>query len=138
MSDAESQNFDISEAIVMRGNNLYICEDGAERAFNIQLDYNNKSNTINIYTLPYLTDRYEKAFTNCGLSNISDKSILFNDQKALLYGYVIIEDMDKKLFGMSVYNNGNLTEVITPRYKSIEFVEGINLLYNLMTIIMES
>ena len=126
LSDAESQNFDISEAIVMRGNNLYICEDGAERAFNIQLDYNKKSNTINIYTLPYLTDRYEKAFTNCGLSNISDKSILFNDQKALLYGYVIIEDMDKKLFGMSVYNNGNLTEVITPRYKSIEFVEGIN------------
>ena len=126
LDNTESQNFEISEAVTMRGNKLYVCEDGLERAFNIQLNYDSTTNTINIYTLEYLTNVYKKNFANCGLADITDNAILFNDQKALLYGYVIIEDMDNNLFGMSIYDNGNLTETITPRYKSIEFIEGIN------------
>lgn len=126
LEDAESQNFDISEQVMMRGSKLYVCEDGLEKAFNVQLEYNSSTNQIDIYTLPYLANAYQQNISNCGLDDIQDQAVLFNDQKALLYGYVIIEDENSKLFGMSIYNKGNLTEAITPRYKKIEFIEGIN------------
>lgn len=126
LDNTESQSFDISEPVLMRGNKLYICEDGLKKGFNCQIGYDSKTNTITINSLEYLANAYVKNVENCGLANITDKAILFNDQKALLYGYVIVEDTNNKLFGMSIYDNGSLNETITPRYKSIEFIEGLN------------
>lgn len=131
LGDSESQAFDIGEEIQSRGNNLYICQDGLQRAFNLTVDYNISKNTISILTLPYLSSLYEKSVTESALSdNTLNDEILFNNQKALLYGYMVIKDPDTKLYGVASLQNSTsgsgISAIITERYKTIEFVEGIN------------
>ena len=117
LGDSESQTFDIGEEVQARGNNLYICQD-------IQ------KNTVNIVTLPYLSSLYEKTIKKASLSdNTLSEEIVFNNQKALLYGYIVIKDPDTKLFGVASVQNSNVdnaSAIITERYKTVEFVEGIN------------
>lgn len=130
LGDSESQTFDIGEEVQARGNNLYICQDGLQRAFNLTVNYDIQKNTVNIVTLPYLSSLYEKTISKAALSDksLSDE-IIFNNQKALLYGYIVIKDPDTKLFGVASVQNSsadNASAIITERYKSIEFVEGIN------------
>lgn len=127
LGQSESQSFDLSEEITTRGNTMYICEDGLERAFNLSLSYDINENSVTIYTLPYLTSVYEKQITNASLtkSELSD-SIIFNNEKALLYNYVVIKDKSNGLFGVALYKDGTTSTVITERYKSVEFIEGIN------------
>ena len=107
-----------------------------KRAFNTLADYDKKTNTITITNLPYLTKSYEDSFSEAYLTKNEDDGrsteltdyMLFNNQKALLSNLVITRDSDEKgLFGVSLYNSDSqsLSEVITKRYKTIEFVEGV-------------
>ena len=130
LGDSESQTFDIGEEVQARGNNLYICQDGLQRAFNLTVNYDIQKNTVNIVTLPYLSSLYEKTIKKASLSdNTLSEEIVFNNQKALLYGYIVIKDPDTKLFGVASVQNSsfdNASAIITERYKTVEFVEGIN------------
>lgn len=132
LGNSESQAFEIDEEVKSRGNTLYISEEGLERAFNLKVEYDQIKNTVSIVTLPYLTSLYESSITKASLSNTGlDKEIEFNNQKALLYDYIIIKDEDTKLFGVATKQtnsdgSSSLNTIITERYKSIEFVEGID------------
>lgn len=127
LGHSESQAFDISEEISIRGNTMYICEDGLERAFNLLLTYDSNENSVTIKTLPYLTVAYEKNISNASLTKSElEESIIFNNEKALLYNYVVIQDKNNGMFGVALYKDGTTSTVITERYKSVEFIEGIN------------
>ena len=132
LGDSESQAFEIDEEVQVRGNTLYISKDGLQKAFNLVVSFDPNQNVVQITTLPYLTTLYEKSVKNASLTkNTLPEDVVFNNQKALRYNYVVILDPDTKLFGVSNFStdsNGNqtVTPVITERYKSVEFIEGIN------------
>lgn len=126
--DTESQTFTLSEPILTSGADLYIISDGLQRAFNVRYDYITEENTISIFSLSYLAEYYSGQISNSALtvetSNLSD-TILFNNQKALLYNLVVIKDANTNQYGVaSLADPTNV--IIGTRYNSIEFVEGSN------------
>ena len=125
-NNAESQRFEIDEEIKMRGNTLYISEDGLEKAFNLVFEYNKNNNTINIATLPYLSAQYSIIIENAALEEREFKdSVKFNNQKAILSNYIVIKDPNTYLYGMASISDAS-NPIITPRYKQVEFIEGVN------------
>ncbi len=127
-SQTDSQTFDIGEMVTSQGSKLYINQEGLKRAFNILISYTKSNNTVTIATLPYIASTYGTQITNSAVTSATcsfGESVLFNNQKALLYNYIIIKDPTTKLYGMASLNEPN-TPIISARFSKIEFVEGIN------------
>ncbi len=120
------QTFEIDEEVLMQGEKLYINEQGLERAFNLAINYDGQSNTVNIATLPYLTTYYEKQISNASIDKSTfDDNVKFNNSKALLKSLIVIQDTNTLLYGVGLLSNsGGLTTVITPRYSKVEYMEG--------------
>ncbi len=122
----QSQNFNIDEEVVSRGEKLYISENGLEKAFNLSLAYYADNNTLNIITLPYLTAYYEEKIPTASLekSDFTDE-VKFNNEKALLNNLVVIKDESTNLYGVaSIDSDGKLSTIITTRYSKVEYMEG--------------
>lgn len=126
--DSDSQAFTIDEPILVGGADLYISSEGLQRAFNARFDYDTTKNTVTIFSLSYLVDYYSKEITNSAITtetcNLSE-SILFNNQKALLYQLVVVKDAATNEYGVASLANPT-TNIIGTRYKSVEFMEGSN------------
>ena len=129
LSQSESQDFEIDEPVSERGANLYLSEAGLERAFNLKISYDQSENKISIMTLAYITSKFESTFPNVVITKSKfSKDVIFNDQKALLSNLVVVKDTssDNNLFGVSLYKDNQLTSIISPRYTSIEYIEGLD------------
>ena len=120
------QTYEIDEEVKIQGENLYISEQGLERAFNLAIDYNVETNTVNIATLPYLTTYYESAIGNASIDKSTfDENVKFNNAKAILRNLIVIQDKNTHLYGVGVIRNtSDLSTVITPRYSKVEYMEG--------------
>lgn len=127
IGDSESQQFELDEEIFTKGNNLYISTEGLARAFNLSVTYTKATNTIEILTLPYISTLYEARIAKASLSRskLSDH-IVFSNQKAILRNLLVVQDPATKLFGVANTSQNTLTDVITARYTSIQFIEGID------------
>lgn len=117
--------YTIDEPIKRINGKLYITSKGLEMACNLQLYYSLEENKIVIYTLPYLASHYTKLYSN---SSVTEN---FNNQKALLYGLLIVQSVDNTEENNSSKNNirygiNNLNneEIVGMKYKNIEFIEG--------------
>ena len=124
----ESQTFNVDAPILSSGTNLYITSDGLVRAFNVRFDYNTENNEVSIFSLSYLANYYSNQITNSAVttstSNLSE-SVVYNNQKALLYNMIIIRDSTTNLYGVASLADPTNT-IIGTRYSSIEFMEGSN------------
>ena len=124
----EGQTFTISEPVKMIGNKLYISLDGLQRAFNVQINNDTGTNSLGVFTLNYLANYYSGQITNSAItadtSNFSE-SVLFNNQKAVLYNLMIVRDASTQLYGVVTMDNPN-NPLIGTRYSTIEFMEGSN------------
>ena len=127
-NDNEGQTFDLDEPIIASGANLYITSDALTRAFNVRFDYNKVTNEISIFSLNYLANYYSKQISNAAITSTTSslsESVLYNNQKALLYNLVIIKDSATNQYGVaSLAEPTNI--IIGTRYSSIEFMEGSN------------
>ncbi len=111
---------------MLKGENLYISSKGLSRAFNLNISYDDSTNTVIIQTLPYLTTYYEGAIANASLekSNFSDQ-VKFNNEKAILNNLIVVQDEGTTLYGVNlISSNGTINSVITPRYTQVEYMEG--------------
>lgn len=127
IGESESQKFDIDEEIFTKGSNLYISSAGLARAFNLSITYTQATNTIEILTLPYISTLYETRIATAALSNSGlEEALIFSNQKAILRNLLVVQDPETKLFGVANTSTGTLTDVITARYTSIQFIEGID------------
>lgn len=117
--------FTIDEPIKKMANGkLYISSKGLNLACNLQFVYNKEENRVTIYTLPYLTNLY--------VSNYKDAAIAdnFNNQKALLYGLLVVQNVDNTERTSSNNNirygihNLQDKEIVGMKYTDIEFNEG--------------
>lgn len=127
-TSAESQNFNLTEVIKPVGTNLYIASEDLTRAFNVLFSRDESNNSISIYTLNYLTDYYSKKIPNSAVTKETTKfseSVLYNNQKALLYNMMIVKDAEQEAYGMVMMDEPN-NPIIGMRYSSLEFIEGSN------------
>ena len=124
----EGQTFTINEPVKMIGNKLYIGMEGLKRAFNVQINNDVANNSLGVFTLSYLANYYSGRITNSAItvdtSNFSE-SVLFNNQKAVLYNLMIVSDETTQLYGVVSLDNPENT-LIGSRYSTIEFMEGSN------------
>ena len=126
--NSEGQSFDIDSPILSSGSNMYISSDGLVRAFNVRFDYNTENNEVLIFSLSYLANYYSGQITNAAITTSTSslsESIIYNNQKALLYNLVVIKDDTTKQYGVASLSNPTNT-IIGTRYSSIEFMEGSN------------
>ena len=127
-SDNESQTINLDEPILASGTNLYIASDGLIQAFNVRFDYNTENNEVSIFSLSYLANYYSGQIENAAVTSSSSNlsaSVLYNNQKALLYNLIVIKDSSTNLYGVASLADPTNT-IIGTRYSSVEFMEGSN------------
>ena len=118
-SNSDYESVQIGAPVVENSGKLYVSQEGFSQGFNSVFQYDKTSNTIIIQTLPYLVKYYENNITSYGYDELSED---FNNQKALVYGLIVASKETTGNFG--VINARTNKEVISPRYKNIEFIEG--------------
>lgn len=124
----DSQTFTIDEPISTAGAELYISSEGLKRAFNVMFDYNSTDNSVSIFSLNYLAKYYTSSIENAAVTSEASslsESVLFNNQKALLYNLVVVKDSNTGLYGVASLADPTNT-IIGTRYTSVEFMEGSN------------
>jgi len=118
--------YTIEESVKRINNKLYISSEGLGIACNLKFYYEPEKNQITIYTLPYYANYYTN---NYKTSAVSEN---FNNQKALLYGLMIVQNMEnteqdnnKNLrYGIYDISKENISEVVGTKYTNIEFIES--------------
>lgn len=124
-SELDYEYFTIKTPIKrMNNGKLYIASEDLCLACNLKFYYEAEENKVTMYTLPYYADYYTQNYT---MSSVSDN---FKNQKALLYGLLIVQNVDNT---EKVYNNRDLRygiyttdgeEIVGTKYTAIEFIES--------------
>lgn len=126
--NSESQTFNVNEAIRTIGSDLYIFSEDLPKAFNIMITRDESNNSVSVFTLGYLANYYSGQITNSAITSDTSnftQSVLFNNQKAVLYDMMIVRDPSTNQYGVvSISNPEN--QIIGARYAGIEFMEGSN------------
>ena len=117
LKEDDYEYYTIKEPVILSNQELYTTIEGAEIAFNIKFSYNTEKNTIVINTLPYLTKYYSTKFTN---TDIATKEDQFNNQKALLYGMVVVKN-ENNHYG--VYGIDG-KEIVGMKFANMKFIES--------------
>lgn len=94
---------------------LYGTSETIEKIFNVDFEYDNKKNKIDIYTIPYLFEAYSKVMLNKGYAQISDQ---FSNQKAILDGIFVVIN-EKNNYGV-VDSKGKT--ILENKYDYIEYI----------------
>lgn len=125
LEQLDYQFFTLEEPIKMINDKLYISLEGIGIACNLQVSYDKSQNKIVINTLPYLSNYYTKSYK---YSAVFDN---FNNQKALLYNLLIVQNIENS--EQQDYINKNIrygiytidgTEIVGTKYTNIEFIES--------------
>ncbi len=114
------ENFTIDEPVTTVDGKMYIISTGFSTAFNSLISYDSTTNVIKITTLPALVKAYSAAIEDYGYSALSED---FENQKALLYGMIVASKDSTGKYGVISAEDG--TEILSPRYNKIEFIESI-------------
>ena len=112
--------YEISEPIKENNGKLYINAKDLQQACNLSFSYDPEKNTIKINTLPY----YVKYFmSNNQYASVSTN---FNNQKAILYGFLITQNTpntdqnnNPSLYGISDLKG---QKIVGEKYTGIEFI----------------
>lgn len=117
----------INEPVKRINGKLYVTSEGISLACNLKFYYEPEENQITIYTLPYYANFYT---TNYKTSAVSDN---FKNQKALLYGLMVVQNVENteenynnKNIRYGIYNieGQEIVEVVGTKYTDIEFIES--------------
>lgn len=111
------EDYTITDPIINIDGKLYSVPEGIQIGFNVMFSYDEEKNTIEIYTLPYLVSLYTTRLKTYGYEG---NATSFKNQKAILYDFFVV----KKENGLYGVINSSGEEIISPRYRSIEFNES--------------
>ena len=96
---------------------LYITTEGMQKVFNTTFNYDQNSNTISIYTMPYLISRYTNTILNYGYTALSEQ---FENRKTAVQGMLVVTN-DKYV---GVINSDDGTEILECKYDNITYQEA--------------
>lgn len=112
----EYKDYEMSEPARQIDGEIYVISDGIEIACNITIEYDSAKKRMDINTVNYYYEVYNKAIQDNGFKQLSDN---FENKKAILYDRLVVENEDGK-YGVL---NSKGEEVIGTRYKYIQFDE---------------
>lgn len=128
-----NQHFDIKYMIRYDTNNKRILADQSaiERAFNCSISYNEQTMKLSIQTLEGTLIRAYSETNQAAANNqreYTTDEIRFQNNKALLRNLLVVKDQNTGLYGIEKYDDASATyvPVISTKYKSFQFIEGIN------------
>ena len=119
--DNDYEYFDIELPVKMINGKLYSSIEGIQRGFNVQFTYNQNTNQITIFTLPYLAKWYTAQYAE---SAIGGDDANFSNQKAILYNLLVVKNANNEYGVINIDPNATRTEIIGTKYKDITFVES--------------
>ena len=96
---------------------LYTTTEGIQEAFNVSFTYNQDTNRITIYTLPYLVQFYTPYALDYGYAEISE---VFANQKAILDGMLVVSN--DRAMGVVDTDGKNLLEA---KYDNITYLPSV-------------
>lgn len=110
-------------AVFQSKDKLYTTVDGAEKGFNISINYDEEKKVLTIYTLPYLAEFYQKKLEG---KNIANYGVLEVDNslanwKAIFDDMLIINKEHEKKYG--VISTKDFSMILEPKYDNIEYVQ---------------
>lgn len=117
--DVDYEYFTIDKNVILKNNKIYTTLDGLSQGCNLSCSYEASKNTVRIYTLDYLVQRYSTRITGAEKVFEKDSENSYRNKKAILYDMMIVQSSDGK-YGVSSLDN-NI--VIGQKYKSITFME---------------
>lgn len=120
--EVDYEYFTLDEPVKRINGKLYTTLSGIERACNLDTIYNKEQNKITIYTLPYLAKYYTENY------NMSAVGTNFKNQKALLYGLLVVQDVENtnqnaRNINYGIYSTSG-EEIVGTKYSDIEFIES--------------
>ncbi|MBR2744212.1 MAG: WG repeat-containing protein [Clostridia bacterium] len=118
--------FTIGDSIRLVNNELYGSTEAINLGFDVAMSYNQKNNTLSIYSLDQLENRAKKLRADM----VSSSEYNYRNKRLLKYGMVIVKDADGNL-GVASYTDANKESsyVASCKYSEIEFNEGTNTFY---------
>lgn len=119
VSDVDYEYFTIDKNVIFKNNKIYTTLDGLSQGCNLSCSYEESKNTVRIYTLDYLAQRYTTQITGAEKVFEKDNENSYRNKKAILYNMMIVQSEDGK-YGVSSLDNNT---VIGQKYKSITFME---------------
>lgn len=96
---------------------LYTTTEGIQEAFNVSFNYDQDTNRITIYTLPYLVQFYTPYALDYGYAEISE---VFANQKAILDGMLVVSN--DKAMGVIDTDGKSLLEA---KYDNITYLPSV-------------
>ena len=96
---------------------LYTTTEGIQEAFNVSFTYDQDTNRITIYTLPYLVQFYTPYALDYGYAEISE---VFANQKAILDGMLVVSN--DKAMGVIDTDGKSLLEA---KYDNITYLPSV-------------
>ena len=113
------ETVEVEEAIFAEQGVLYASTEAIQKAFNISIQYDQNTNRIYIYTLPYLVQSYAPRVLDYGYTQISD--VLAN-QKAILQNMLVVSKEENKVYGVIDVNGNTILEA---KYDNITYLPEI-------------
>ena len=120
--ESDYEYFSIDEKKKKINNKLYTTLEGISKGCNVSIAFDQQKNSLNIFTLDYLTTFYAGRIpTSIFVEGASQsEENYFSNQKAILYNLMVVKDANEHY---GVYDlNGNT--IIGEKYKSIKFIES--------------
>ena len=123
LSTNDNEYYTMQNPVKIQNNKLYMSLDGVQTATNSSITYNASNKQFIIYTLPYLVSYYSQQFPD---TDLSENNADFSNQKAILYGMVVVRTLNAegKPTGNYGVKNINGNEIIGNKYRNIKFVES--------------
>lgn len=121
-SKDDYEEYLIEDPVISKNGKLYCTSEGIKVGFNSIFQYDKKTNTVQIFTLPSLVKTYSATLKQYGYEGAGAS---FKNQKAILYNLFIVKKSNN-LYGVI---NSSGEELIGSRYKSIEFNESAKEFY---------
>lgn len=125
IKEVDYEYFETKTPIKKINGKLYATAETIKTACNLAFEHNKEENMVTIYTLNYLANYYT---TNYKYSAVSTN---FKNQKALLYGLMVVQDVDNtdttkinsKDTKYGIYSTSG-KEIVGTKYTQIEFIES--------------
>lgn len=118
LEDGSYEYFTLDKPVKSINGKLYTTQKGIEIGFNIVMNYDEKNNSINMYTLDTLVEKYAKRLNN---SVINSKNMSFLNKKALKYDMIIVSNANNE-YGVQKISNGEM--LLGTKYTNLRFLES--------------
>ena len=117
----EFEYFTLDDNVKLENDELYASIEAVRIGFDIDIHYDEKNNTLTIYTLDYLENKAKEARTDYAPS----AEYSYKDKRLLKYGMVVVKDTQGN-YGVASYTRSDKegTFVASCKYSEIDFNEA--------------